>query len=228
MNQPLKTLALSFALLTGVSGCATRTTTNTPSSTSGSTNEATVETTVETTISPTQESDTTTSTDQTTLVVYFSATGNTEAVAEAIVDLTGADVFVIEPRQPYTSDDLNWNDENSRVSREHDDASLQTVDLVTTTPQNWDDYTTVFLGYPIWWGNAAWPVSTFVAANDFTNKTVIPFCTSSSSSLGESAINLANLATNGNWLEGQRFSSRFDQEQIENWIGSLDLDQTNA
>lgn len=124
--------------------------------------------------------------DGSTLVVYFSATGNTEAVANYIANATGADVFVIEPAQPYTSDDLNWTDEDSRVVQEYEDESLRDIELVSTDVPNWDSYDTVFIGYPIWWGIAAWPVSSFVSANDFSGKTVIPFCTSSSSGLGQS------------------------------------------
>ena len=119
------------------------------------------------------------------LVVYYSATGNTENAASYIAQATGGDLFEITPAEPYTDDDLNWSDENSRVTREHEDESLRDVELTTTQVENWDSYDTVFLGYPIWWGIAAWPVDGFVEDNDFTGKTVIPFCTSSSSGLGD-------------------------------------------
>ena len=131
------------------------------------------------------------------LVVYYSATGNTETVANYIAEATGGDIFEITPAEPYTDDDLNWTDENSRVTREHEDESLRDVELTTTQVENWDSYDTVFIGYPIWWGIAAWPVDGFVEANDFTGKTVIPFCTSSSSGLGESGDLLAELAASG-------------------------------
>lgn len=113
-----------------------------------------------------------------TLVVYFSATGNTESAANYIAQATGGDLFELEPAEPYTDEDLNYNNDNSRVSREHEDESLRNVELVADTVENWDDYDTVFIGYPIWWGIAAWPVDSFVEANDFTGKTVIPFATS--------------------------------------------------
>ena len=90
-----------------------------------------------------------------TLVVYYSATGNTEAVANYIADATGGDLFELEPVEPYTDEDLNYSDENSRVSREHEDESLRNVELTSTTVDNWDSYDTVFIGYPIWWGIAA-------------------------------------------------------------------------
>ena len=157
------------------------------------------------------------------LVVYYSATGNTETVANYIAEATGGDIFEITPAEPYTDDDLNWSDENSRVTREHEDESLRDVELTTTQVENWDSYDTVFIGYPIWWGIAAWPVDGFVEANDFTGKTVIPFCTSSSSGLGESGSRLAELADAGDWLEGQRFPSSASQADVEAWVDGLGL-----
>ena len=157
------------------------------------------------------------------LVVYFSATGNTETVANYIAQASGGDLFEITPAQPYTSDDLNWNDENSRVTREHEDESLRDVELTTTEVENWDSYDTVFIGYPIWWGVAAWPVDGFVEANDFAGKTVIPFCTSSSSSLGQSGELLAELAGSGDWQEGQRFRGGASQADVEAWVEALGL-----
>lgn len=156
-----------------------------------------------------------------TLVVYYSASGNTKDVAEKIAKITEADLFEIEPVEPYTDDDLDWTDDDSRVSREHDDESLRDVELVSTTVDNWDSYDTVYIGYPIWWGIAAWPVDGFVEANDFTGKTVIPFCTSSSSDLGESGKLLAEAAGTGTWLEGQRFSSSASAEAVQAWIEDL-------
>ena len=157
------------------------------------------------------------------LVVYYSATGNTETVAGYIAQATGGDIFEITPVQPYTDDDLNWSDSDSRVTREHEDESLRDVELTTTQVENWDSYDTVFIGYPIWWYDAAWPVDGFVEANDFTGKTVIPFCTSSSSGLGESGELLAELAGTGDWQEGQRFRSSASQEDVNQWVDSLGL-----
>ena len=130
-----------------------------------------------------------------TLVVYYSASGNTERVAKAAAEAAGADLFEIVPVEPYTSDDLNWTNDNSRVSREHDDESLRNVELVSTEVENWDSYDTVLIGYPIWWGIAAWPTDGFVKANDFTGKTVIPFCTAASSGIGQSGKLLAEPET---------------------------------
>ena len=158
-----------------------------------------------------------------TLVVYFSGTGNTERVAQDIAAATGADLFEILPAEPYTSADLSYNDDTSRVVREHDDESLQDIALTTTAVENWADYDTVFLGYPIWWGIAAWPVSSFVKANDFTGKTVIPFATSASSGMGQSGSALAQLAGTGLWQEGQRFSSGVSTADVESWVKGLGL-----
>ena len=132
-----------------------------------------------------------------------------------------ADIFEIVPVDEYTSDDLDWTDNNSRTSREHDDESLRNVELVSTSVDNWDEYDTVLIGYPIWWGIAAWPVDTFVKANDFTGKTVIPFCTSSSSGLGQSGRLLAEEANSGNWLEGHRFRSNPSDSDIDSFTDSL-------
>lgn len=155
------------------------------------------------------------------LVVYFSAQGHTEEVANKIAENLNADIFEITPADPYTSDDLDWTDDNSRVSREHDDESLRNVELTSTSVDNWDSYDTVLIGYPIWWGVAAWPVDTFVSANDFTGKTIIPFCTSASSSLGQSGGLLKEEAGTGNWLEGQRFSSNPSDSDIKEWTDSI-------
>nr|WP_308506464.1 flavodoxin [uncultured Agathobaculum sp.] len=157
------------------------------------------------------------------LVVYFSATGNTEAAAGYIADALGADTFEITPAEPYTADDLNWNDPESRVVYEYENPDARDVALVTDTPENWEDYDTVFIGYPIWWGVAAWPASSFVAANDFTGKTVIPFCTSSSSGLGDSGTLLEELAGTGEWLDGQRFRSSASETEVADWVTGLGL-----
>ena len=158
-----------------------------------------------------------------TLVVYFSATGTTEGVAQAIADTVGADLFEVVPSDPYTSDDLNWTNNDSRVSREHNDEGLRAVALESTDVDGWDDYDTVFIGYPIWWGIAAWPMSSFVAVNDFTGKTVIPFCTSTSSGIGQSGELLAELAGTGSWLDGYRFSSSTTANDIAALAESLSL-----
>lgn len=158
-----------------------------------------------------------------TLVVYYSASGNTEEVANAIAGATGGDLFELEPVETYTDDDLNWTDDDSRVSREHDNEDEREVELVSETPPDWDSYDTVFIGYPIWWGIAAWPVDGFIEANDFTGKTVIPFCTSSTSGLGQSGELLAELTGTGEWQEGERFRSGASEADVKAWVDELGL-----
>lgn len=158
-----------------------------------------------------------------TLVVYYSASGNTERVAKDIAEAAGADLFEIVPTEVYTNDDLDWTNPDSRVSREHDDESLRDVPLTTTEVPDWNSYDTVFIGYPIWWGIAAWPVDTFAKNNDFTGKTVIPFATSSSSGMGQSGSLLADMAGTGEWQEGQRFSSGVSSDDVQSWVNGLGL-----
>ena len=154
------------------------------------------------------------------LVAYFSATGNTEGVATAIAERLGAEVFAIEAAQPYTGADLNYSDDASRTSVERADGT--NPELAQVTPDGWADYDTVLLGYPIWWGEAAWPLRTFVAGNDFTGKTVVPFCTSGSSGIGGSADGLEELAGSGDWHEGERFSAGAGDEAVD-WAAGLGL-----
>lgn len=169
----------------------------------------------------TENEDNTTAGTGKTLVVYFSAQGHTEEVANKIANNLGADIFELEPVDTYSSDDLDWTDSNSRVSQEHEDESLRNIELVSTSVENWEDYDTVLIGYPIWWGIAAWPVDTFVKSNDFTGKKVIPFCTSSSSGLGDSGDLLAEEANSGDWQDGHRFRSNPSDSDINNWTNSL-------
>ena len=164
---------MSLFLVLGLSGCSNN---SQDESSNSSTNESKTENT------------NTTTTDSKTLVVYYSATGNTEEAANLIAQETNGDLFELEPVEPYSDDDLNWSDENSRVVYEHDNEDARNVELVSTTVENWDEYDRVFIGYPLWWQIAAWPVNSFVENNDFTGKTVIPFCTSSSDGIGVKSI----------------------------------------
>lgn len=162
-------------------------------------------------------------TEPSVLVVYFSATNNTERVAQYIANATGGDLFELVPVNAYSSSDLSWTTPGSRVNREHDDESLRDIELVSSTVANWATYDTVFIGYPIWWQIAAWPVNNFVKNNDFTGKTVIPFATSSSSGLGQSGTLLAEMAGTGDWQTGMRFSSGASESTVTNWVSGLDL-----
>ncbi|NBH15477.1 flavodoxin [Lachnospiraceae bacterium] len=158
-----------------------------------------------------------------TIVVYFSATGNTERVAGMIAEAAGGELSALEPVESYTDADLDWTDENSRVGKEHDDPEQRKIELVSTEIKGWEDASVVYVGYPVWWGIAAWPVNSFVEANDFTEKTVIPFCTSVSSGLGESGELLAELAGSGAWKEGMRFPSNVSDEEVWGWVEGLGL-----
>lgn len=218
--KKLIALFLSFALAFGLAACGRTSQTPAPSDTP--TVEPTTSEPAENESSAPVESEADSDGGK-TLVVYYSASGNTERVAKDIAEAAGADLFEIVPTEVYTNEDLNWTNSNSRVSREHDDESLRDVPLTTTTVENWDEYDTVLIGYPIWWGIAAWPVDTFVKANDFTGKTVIPFATSSSSGMGRSDSLLADMAGTGEWQEGQRFSSGVSSSDVQAWVNGLGL-----
>ena len=219
--KKLTALLMSFVLVLGLAACGSRS--NTPSTTAAPTQQTT-EAPAETTAPASEETEQATDlSGSKALVVYYSASGNTARVAQDIAEASGADLFEIVPTEIYTNEDLNWTNSNSRVSREHDDESLRNVPLTTTEVPDWDSYDTVFIGYPIWWGIAAWPVDGFVKANDFTGKTVIPFATSASSGLGQSGSLLAELAGTGTWQDGQRFSSGVSAADVQNWVSGLGL-----
>ena len=167
------------------------------------------------------DTENTTKSEEKTLVVYYSAQNHTKTIAEKIAKNLNADTFEIVPEDVYTEDDLDWTNSDSRVSREHNDESLRDVKLKNTKVNNWEDYDTVLIGYPIWWGIAAWPTDTFVKANNFDGKTVIPFCTSASSGLGQSGKLLKQEAGSGNWQDGHRFSSGASDSDIQKWTDSL-------
>lgn len=158
-----------------------------------------------------------------TLVVYYSASGNTAKVAEYIADEAGGNLFEIQPVNVYSDADLDWTNENSRVCMEYENPDLRDIELVSTNVDDWDSYDTVFIGYPIWWGDAAWVVNNFVKENDFTGKNVIPFCTSATSDIGESGELLAEMAGSGNWQSGERFRSGASESDVKDWVKSLDL-----
>ena len=165
----------------------------------------------------------TTSNNSKILVVYYSAQTHTKRVAERVASNLNADTFEIVPVDVYSETDLNWNNRSSRVCKEYEDESLRDIKLKSTNVPNWEDYDTVLIGYPIWWGIAAWPTDTFVKANDFTGKTVIPFCTSYSSGLGQSGKLLQNESKGGNWKTGQRFYQDVDFSEVDKWTNGLGL-----
>lgn len=153
-----------------------------------------------------------------TLVAYFSCTGNTKSIAEAIASGTNADIYEIKAETPYTSADLNYNDNNSRSTKEMNDKSSRPA--IAGGDINMASYETIYIGYPIWWGEAPRILDTFVEKYDFTGKTVIPFCTSASSGIGSSDKNLAGLAKSGTWKSGHRFSGRESASEVMSWVNS--------
>ena len=152
------------------------------------------------------------------LVAYFSATGTTKRVAEKIAELTNAELYEIVPLNPYSDADLNWNDNNSRSTKEMDDKNVRPE--IGSSDIDLTNYTTIYLGYPIWWGDAPRIMSTFVEKYNFDGKKVIPFCTSGGSGIGHSGSNLASLAKTGNWANGERLNSSADTNSIQNFINS--------
>ena len=226
--KKLTAIFLCFAMALSLAACGNTTSSTNESSTPESSvppasSEASDTSSTAASQEPASQEETEVEAGGNTLVVYFSATGNTEQAATYIADITGGDLFELEPADPYTDEDLNYNNEDSRVSQEYADESLRDVELVSDMVENWDSYDTVFIGYPIWRGIAAWPTDGFVEANDFTGKTVIPFATSASSGLGESGQLLAELAGTGDWQEGMRFRSSVSEGDMQEWLDSLSL-----
>ena len=156
-----------------------------------------------------------------TLVAYFSATGNTEGIAQHLQAVLDADLYEIVPAEPYSDDDLNYNVSDCRANQEQNDPDARPA--IDGSVDNMEDYDVIFLGYPIWWGEAPRIVSTFLESYDFDGKTIVPFCTSASSGMGGSAEHLAALAGSAAWLEGVRFNPGASQEEVAAWVDSLGL-----
>ena len=153
------------------------------------------------------------------LVAYFSATGTTKGVAEKIAAITNADMYEIIPAEPYTDEDLDYNDDTSRTSIEMNDPDARPE--IGSDAISLERYTVVYIGYPIWWGDGPRIMNTFVESYHFDGITVIPFCTSGGSGIGESGSDLAEQAGSGNWLAGQRFSGSVSDEELQSWIDGL-------
>jgi len=156
------------------------------------------------------------------LVAYFSATGTTEQIAGWIAGQTGGVLYQITPETPYTPEDLDYGDDSSRATVEQNDSSARPA--ISGMVDNMEGYDTVFLGYPIWFGQAPRIISTFLESYDLSGKTIVPFCTSGSSGIGSSDTNLHGLASDSaNWLPGERFSANTSQGEIQEWIISLNI-----
>ena len=154
-----------------------------------------------------------------TLVAYFSATGNTEEIAQHLQTILGASLYEIIPAKPYSDDDLDYNASDCRANQEQNDPSVRPA--IDGSVENMDSYDVILLGYPIWWGEAPRIISTFLESYDFTGKTIVPFCTSGSSSIGGSAEHLTVLAADATWLEGARFTPGATQDEVAAWVEGL-------
>lgn len=174
-------------------------------------------------------SNTDVSVDGNVLVVYFSAQGHTEEVAGKIAQNLGGDVFSIEPSNPYTSDDLDWTDSNSRVSREHEDESLRDMELEVSTPDNWESYDTVLIGYPIWWYQMPMIMYTFFDEYDFDGKTIVPFNTHEGSGDSGTYDEIQELEPNATVLDGLAIRGgdmESDQtETVRSWLEDLGFNE---
>lgn len=154
-----------------------------------------------------------------TLVAYFSATGNTEEIAQHLQTILGASLYEIIPAKPYSDDDLDYNASDCRANQEQNDPSVRPA--IDGSVENMDGYDVILLGYPIWWGEAPRIISTFLESYDFTGKTIVPFCTSGSSGIGGSAEHLTVLAADATWLEGARFNPGVTQDEVAAWVEGL-------
>lgn len=207
MKNLKKILALSCALLMAVTITACGTSESNNNSESKQTTEA---------------EKTTQSADTNVLVAYFSATGNTKTVAEQIADVTGGELYEIEPAEPYTSEDLDYNNDDCRANLEMNDDTARPE--IAVAIENIEQYDTIYLGYPIWWGNAPRIMNTFVETYDLSGKTVVPFCTSGGSGISTSVDTLQELAGDGiTWMEGQRFDRDVSADEISQWIDEMGL-----
>ena len=161
-----------------------------------------------------------------TLVVYFSRTGNTEKIAEYLIDITNADSYVIEAALPYTDEDIEYNNDSCRANKEQNDKSVRPE--IANPISFVDSYDTIFLGYPIWWGQEPRIIDTFLESYDFSEKTVIPFCTSGSSGIETSAENIKELVNIGKQLEGRRFPAGASKDEVNEWYDTLGLNKEKS
>lgn len=223
-------LLLTFAMAVSLAACAGNSEpaeTSTPDTESSISAESTVPESEPATDSQTEEMESpanadTESAGSQVLVAYFSATGTTEGVAENIAGGLDADLYEIVPEEPYTDANLNYNDNNSRSTIEMNDPSSRPA--ISGSVENMEQYSIVFIGFPIWWGEAPRIVSTFMESYDFSGKTIVPFCTSGGSGIGSSASNLEELTSGATWLDGQRLNGSDSQDTVMEWVNSLGLD----
>ena len=217
-------LLLSSVLLFGMAGCSSTahsvesSDTNAETTAAQTTGASESESVSETTAAAETEATTETVAGKDILVVYFSATGTTKGVAERIAAMENADLYEITAAQPYTSEDLDYSDSNSRTTIEQNDKNVRPD--ISSDKLDLTGYTTIYIGYPIWWGEEPRIMDTFVESYDFGNIKMIPFCTSGGSGIGRSGTNLAENAGSGNWQSGERLQSSISDEDLADWINS--------
>ena len=208
--KKILSILLMFCLIIGLAACSGADSSDEPAETEKETAAAEEQT----------EKGTEDMNEKRTLVVYFSATGTTKGVAEKIASITGADIYEIKAAQEYTDADLDWHDKNSRTTHEQNDGSARPE--IGSDPLSLEGYKTIYIGYPIWWGEEPRIMDTFVESYDFDGITMIPFCTSGGSGIGRSGQNLAENAGSGNWLDGERLGGGASEEELRTWIEGLD------
>ncbi len=215
-------LLTTLILVLSLAACASSDTESSPTADNNA-NLPSVSSSSESKITEESDTDVTEQTENNTkiLVVCFSATGNTKAVAEKVVEVTGADYFEIVPEEPYSEDDLNYSDDTCRANREQQDENARPS--ISGIIENMDQYEIVLIGHPIWWGMEPRIIDTFMENYDFSGKTLVNFCTSGGSGISTSTDNLKALSPDADWLEGRRFSADTNTEAIQEWIGSLNL-----
>ena len=203
----------AFALVVMIAGCS-----------ANQTKQPSVTTPTDNTVSTPNDSEAANpaETNSKVLVAYFSCTGTTKGIAEIIADETGGTLYEIVPEKPYSDADLNYSNSNSRATKEQNDSAIRPE--ISGTVDKMDQYDIIFIGYPIWWGQAPRIISTFLESYDFSGKTIIPFCTSHSSGIGSSDTDLHSLVFDSAiWKDGKRFSGSADQSEVAQWIASLNL-----
>lgn len=214
--QKITAVLLVFVLVFSLASCGGNSENNRASA--GENASTSAESASAATESETPEND---AAEQKILVAYFSATGTTEGVAEQIAEGLSCNLYEITPQDPYTDADLNYSDTNSRTTSEMNDENARPA--ISGSVSDMAQYDVVFLGYPIWWGEAPRIISTFLESYDFTGKTIVPFCTSGSSGISSSVSSLKPLASGATWLEGQRFGGGASDETVMEWVRSLNL-----
>ena len=211
--KKLFSLLLAAAMLLTLAACGTANT--------GGTVDEPKNNTAADTADPAPDDTTPESTGGKVLVAYFSATGHTKTIAEYLQTALDADLYEIVPQEPYTADDLDYNTDGCRANREQNDDSARPA--ISGSVNNMDGYDVAFVGYPIWWGQAPKIVYTFLESYDFSGKTIVPFCTSGSSGIGESLSGIQALAPDADWLTGQRFSADAGAADVQSWVDNLGL-----